>query len=71
MAEAREEGDEERMNMFSKRTIRVTKEQTDECKKLLSLMGIPYIEAPSEAEAQCAEMCKGGLVYATGTEVYH
>jgi flap endonuclease-1 len=26
-------------------------------------MGIPYIEAPSEAEAQCAIMAASGLVY--------
>lgn len=34
-----------------------------ECKILLSLMGIPVIEAPCEAEAQCAELVKGGIVY--------
>jgi hypothetical protein len=26
------------------------------------------VEAPSEAEAQCAEMCKGGKVWATASE---
>ncbi|KAG2495276.1 hypothetical protein HYH03_006549 [Edaphochlamys debaryana] len=31
-------------------------------------MGVPIIEAPSEAEAQCAEMAKGGLVYGLATE---
>ena len=31
-------------------------------------MGVPVVEAPSEAEAQCAEMAKGGLVYAVATE---
>ena len=31
-------------------------------------MGIPYIDAPSEAEAQCAELVKGNKVYAAVTE---
>jgi flap endonuclease-1 len=31
-------------------------------------MGIPYVEAPCEAEAQCAELAKGGKVYAAASE---
>ena len=29
---------------------------------------VPVIEAPCEAEAQCAELAKGGKVFATATE---
>jgi len=29
---------------------------------------VPVIEAPGEAEAQCAELCKGGKVWATASE---
>ncbi|KAL9647936.1 hypothetical protein ABK040_008207 [Willaertia magna] len=65
---ATEEGDEEKMIMWNKRTSRLTREQSEDGKKLLRLMGVPVIEAPSEAESQCAELCKGGLVYATATE---
>jgi len=68
LEQAKEQGDEELVSMLSKRTIRVGKKENDECKKLLTLMGLPFIEAPSEAEAQCAELCKGGLVYGTATE---
>ena len=31
-------------------------------------MGVPVIEAPSEAEAQCAQLCKENAVYAISTE---
>lgn len=66
--EAKEDGDEELVNQLSKRTIRVGKKENEECKKLLTLMGVPFVEAPGEAEAQCAEMCKEGLVYGVATE---
>jgi flap endonuclease-1 len=46
----------------------VTKQHNDDCKRLLRLMGVPVIDAPSEAEAQCAEMAKAGLVYGVATE---
>ena len=41
---AQEEGDADDVDKFSRRLVRVTKEHNDECKKLLKLMGVPYIE---------------------------
>ena len=35
---------------------------------MLRLMGIPVIQAPGEAEAQCSYMCKNGKVDAVCTE---
>ncbi|MEM5806009.1 MAG: flap structure-specific endonuclease, partial [Candidatus Aenigmatarchaeota archaeon] len=37
-------------------------------KKILELMGIPWIQAPSEGEAQCSYMCKKNDVFATGSQ---
>lgn len=63
-----EAGNEEDITKFNKRVIRVTQKHNDDCKRLLRLMGLPVIEAPSEAEAQCAQLCKDGKVYAVATE---
>ncbi|KZV48160.1 flap endonuclease 1 [Dorcoceras hygrometricum] len=65
---ALETGNMEEIEKFSKRTVKVTKQHNDDCKKLLRLMGVPVIEAPSEAEAQCAALCKAGKVYAVASE---
>ncbi|XP_052192120.1 flap endonuclease 1 isoform X2 [Diospyros lotus] len=66
--EALETGNKEDIEKFSKRTVKVTKQHNEDCKKILRLMGVPIIEAPSEAEAQCAALCKSGKVYAVASE---
>ncbi|XP_057291779.1 flap endonuclease 1-like [Hydractinia symbiolongicarpus] len=65
---ANETGDQENIDKFSRRLVKVTPQHNQECKQLLDLMGIPYVDAPCEAEAQCAELVKGGKVYAMGSE---
>ncbi|KAG5268901.1 hypothetical protein AALO_G00217710 [Alosa alosa] len=68
LAQAQEAGEQENIDKFTKRLVKVTKQHNDECKKLLSLMGVPYVEAPCEAEASCAALVKAGKVFATATE---
>uniref|UniRef100_H2ZWI0 Flap endonuclease 1 n=2 Tax=Latimeria chalumnae TaxID=7897 RepID=H2ZWI0_LATCH len=68
LQEAQEAGEAENIEKFTKRLVKVTKQHNDECKKLLTLMGIPYVEAPCEAEASCAALVKAGKVYAAATE---
>ena len=59
--------EEERIKYF-KRCVNISSKQINEAKELLELMGIPYIEAPEEADIQCAYLCKNGLVYGVLTE---
>ncbi|KAL6495028.1 Elongation of fatty acids protein 2 [Orobanche gracilis] len=66
--DALETGNKEDIEKFSKRTVKVTKQHNEDCKRLLRLMGVPVIEAPSEAEAQCAALCKTGKVYGVASE---
>ncbi|XP_050296822.1 flap endonuclease 1 isoform X1 [Anthonomus grandis grandis] len=65
---AMEAGDQTEIDKFNKRLVKVTRQHADEAKDLLKLMGVPYIEAPCEAEAQCAAMVKAGKIFATATE---
>lgn len=68
LEEAQEAGDAAMIEKSSRRLVKVTKEHNEECKNVLKLMGIPYVDAPCEAEAQCASLVSSGKVYATATE---
>ncbi|KAK7072717.1 Elongation of fatty acids protein 2 [Halocaridina rubra] len=68
LEKAEEAGNVEDIDKFSRRLVKVTKQHSEEAKTLLKLMGIPYVEAPCEAEAQCAALAKAGKVYGVATE---
>jgi flap endonuclease-1 len=55
---------------YAKRTSKLTDEMLDDSKTLLDLMGVPYIQAPSEGEAQCTRMVLDGGVWAVGSQDY-
>ncbi|CAI2372154.1 unnamed protein product [Moneuplotes crassus] len=68
MDQLMEEGKDDEAAKMAQRSIRVTPEMTEDAKKMLRLCNIPMVEAPSEAEAQCAQMVKDELAFATVTE---
>ena len=61
------ETEEEKIKYF-KRSVIITKKQLEECRELLDLMGVPYIDAPEEADSQCAWLAKNNFVDAVLTE---
>ena len=63
-AAAVEREDVEAMKKFSARTVNLTPEMVAEAKELLGYLGIPCVQAASEAEAQAARYVKEGYAYA-------
>ncbi len=61
-------GNIEEMRKYASRTARLTKKMVDESKELLSALGIPVIQAPSEAEAQAAHIVKNGDAFALASQ---
>ena len=61
------ETEEEKIKYF-KRSVTISKKQLDECRELLDLMGVPYVNAPEEADSQCAWLAEQNLVDAVLTE---
>ena len=57
---------------FSKAVItsRLTSTMVEDAKHVLDLLGIPYVQAPSEAEAQAAYMAMKGDVWAASSKDY-
>lgn len=68
MAVAVESQNVPEMDKQAKRLVRASTKDSTDCMRLLTLMGVPVVAAPCEAEAQAAHLAKTGLVYAVGTE---
>ena len=80
-AEAREEalekwemalarGELEEAKKYAQRASKVNEILIEDAKKLLELMGIPWVQAPSEGEAQAAHMASKGDVWASASQDY-
>jgi flap endonuclease-1 len=68
--EAVEKGDLARAKSQAQASTRVNKEIVESSRVLLGLLGIPFINAPSEGEAQASYMCSKDMVYAAGSQDY-
>ncbi len=68
--EAVAKGEMDEARSHAQASTRMTKEIVASSKTLLGYMGIPYIVAPSEGEAQASIMCKNGLAYAVASQDY-
>ena len=66
--EALEEGDAEKIRKYSQAAIQLTPEMVKEAKTLLSAMGVAWMQAPSEAEAQASYLVKETRGWAVGSQ---
>jgi len=68
--EALKEGDYAKAFSKAVMTGILTSEMIDDAKTLLKLLGIPWVQAPAEAEAQAAYLTKRGDVWASSSRDY-
>ncbi|MBS7645877.1 flap endonuclease-1 [Candidatus Bathyarchaeota archaeon] len=68
--EALDRGDMEAARRYAQMTARLRDEMVEDSKRLLSLLGIPWVQAPSEGEAQAAYMTVKGDVWAAASQDY-
>jgi flap endonuclease-1 len=67
---ALEEGRIEDARKFATRSSRMSRDIIEGSKKLLELMGVPYIQAKGEGEAQASYMVEKGDAWAVGSQDY-
>ena len=65
-----ERGDVPKMRMLAQATTTMKDYMKDDSMKLLNLMGLPWIQAPSEGEAQAAHMTRRGDADFCGSQDY-
>jgi len=68
--EALQRGDLKAARTYASQSARLREEMVDEVKDLLDAMGVPWIQAPSEGEAQAAYLAIKGDVWASASQDY-
>jgi flap endonuclease-1 len=68
--EALSAGDVVAARKYAQFALKLTDEMIQESKDLLDYLGVPWIRAPSEGEAQAAYMTKKGDAWSTGSQDY-
>lgn len=66
--EALEKGKEKEARKYAQRAARLSDEMVKQSKTLLSAMGVPWIQAPGEGEAQAAHITRQGDAWTTGSQ---
>ncbi|MDO9538000.1 MAG: flap endonuclease-1 [Thermoplasmata archaeon] len=66
--EALEMGDMETARTKAQQTSRLTRDMVGQAKELLEHMGVPWVDAPEEGEAQASYMAGKGEVYAAASQ---
>ncbi len=67
---ALQEGKRELVRKYAQRAVYLTDEMVEDAKRLLTYMGVPWVQAPGEGEAQAAYMAIRGDAWATGSQDY-
>ncbi len=68
--EAKAQGNEELMKKYATRAAFLKSYMVEDSKRLLDLMGVPWVDAPSEGEAQAAYMALRGITWGSVSQDY-
>ena len=68
--QAKEAGDFIEARKYAQASVKITGSMLQDSKLLLDALGVPWVQAPSEGEAQAAHMASKGEVYAAGSQDY-
>ena len=62
------EGRPEEARLYGQQAVTASSQLVDDAKRLLTLMGVPWVQAPGEGEAQSAYMARRGDVWAAASQ---
>lgn len=68
--EAKKTGRVEEARKYAVQSIYLTRDMVEDAKSLLTAMGIPWVQAPEEGEAQAAYIASKGEAWAAGSQDY-